>query len=85
MKKILTISLFFMFGCATTSSITSQHQAESDLTDIQAGIDLTDIQAIEFVEEAKDPESFAHCMRYDENITLTGEEELALLDHCLGK
>ena len=33
--------------------------------------------------EAK-PESFAHCMRYDEVVILTAKEELELLEYCLG-
>lgn len=72
MKKITIIGLFLMFGCATSSNITPEPKSQ------------TNTMIAEIVEAAKDPKSFAHCMRYDENITLTAKEELALLEHCLG-
>ena len=74
MKKIAIISMFLVSACATSVNVAPK----------VGGTILTDEAAAEIVERAKDPESFEHCMRYDEVITLTGEEELALLEYCLG-
>jgi len=72
MKKLAIVLVVIMAGCATSSNsvpiISASNETISNIVD-----------------EAKtDVESFAHCMRYDENITLTAEEELALLEHCVG-
>ena len=72
MKKftvIIIVSMFLILACATSVNVTPK------VGDA--------IAAPEIVESVKEPESFAHCMRYDEDITLTAKEELALLEHCL--
>ena len=79
MKKIIIISLFLLSGCAAPSSVALEVILDPDIT-------ITGAMVAEIVEKAKtDPESFEHCMRYDEvNVKLTSKEELALLEHCLG-